>query len=155
MSSNAQPETDLLLDGLDRAYSETRQASIDLLAPLAPEDCVVQSIPEVSPTKWHLAHVTWFFERFCLLEHEPSYRAFGLEKVGLLRLFGPNPLVSLWTLARRFREVSNPPSGNVFQMSGTFVIDAGGIVRMAHRSRHPNDHADTARIWACLDALGG
>lgn len=38
------------------------------------EDQVVQTIPEVSPTKWHLAHVTWFFERFCLLEHAPGYQ---------------------------------------------------------------------------------
>jgi len=91
----------------------------------------------------------------CLVDRpgEPGYRAFGLEKVGLLRLFGPNPLASLWTLARRFKEVRNPPSGDVFQTSGTFVIDTDGIVRLAHRSSHPNDHAEIERIWSCLDAL--
>jgi len=91
----------------------------------------------------------------CLVDRpgEPGYRAFGLDKVGLLRLFGPNPIKSLWTVARRFREVRNPPSGDVFQMSGTFVIDGRGIVRLAHRSRYPNDHVETERIWACLDAL--
>lgn len=47
-----------------------------LAAPLEPEDCVVQTIPEVSPTKWHLAHVTWFFEKFCLHAHEPDYCLF-------------------------------------------------------------------------------
>ncbi|MFS8606405.1 MAG: ergothioneine biosynthesis protein EgtB [Gammaproteobacteria bacterium] len=54
-------------------YRRVRNASLVLAEPLAPEDQVVQTIPEVSPTKWHLAHVTWFFERFCLLEHAAGY----------------------------------------------------------------------------------
>jgi ergothioneine biosynthesis protein EgtB len=57
-------------------YLEVRQASVALAAPLEPEDCVVQTIPEVSPTKWHLAHVTWFFERFCLREFVDGYEPF-------------------------------------------------------------------------------
>ncbi len=54
-------------------YERVRRASVELAAPLAPEDQVVQTIPEVSPTKWHLAHGSWFFERFCLMEHVPGY----------------------------------------------------------------------------------
>ena len=46
-----------------RAVRETTEA---LVRPLAPEDTVVQSMPDVSPTKWHLAHTTWFFETFLL-----------------------------------------------------------------------------------------
>jgi ergothioneine biosynthesis protein EgtB len=57
-------------------YLRVRQASAALAAPLEPEDCVVQTIPEVSPTKWHLAHVTWFLEKFCLLGHAHGYRPF-------------------------------------------------------------------------------
>jgi ergothioneine biosynthesis protein EgtB len=62
--------------GLGELYRRVRDASMALVAGLEPEDCVVQTMPDVSPTKWHLAHVTWFFEKFCLLEHQPGYRPF-------------------------------------------------------------------------------
>ncbi len=58
---------------LGARYERIRRASLALAAPLTPEDQVVQVMPETSPTKWHLAHVTWFFERFCLTEHVPGY----------------------------------------------------------------------------------
>jgi len=48
--------------------------TLDLCSSLAPEDTVVQSMPDVSPTKWHLAHVTWFFERFVLEVFGTSYK---------------------------------------------------------------------------------
>jgi ergothioneine biosynthesis protein EgtB len=57
-------------------YRRVRALSERLAAPLAPEDQVVQTMPDVSPTKWHLAHVTWFFERFVLAPHQPGYRVF-------------------------------------------------------------------------------
>ena len=50
---------------LDR-FRKTRGTTLTLIADLQAEDTVVQSMPDVSPTKWHLAHVTWFFERFVL-----------------------------------------------------------------------------------------
>ncbi len=54
----------------------TRRHSLDLAAPLSPEDQVVQANDDASPTKWHLAHVTWFFETFVLVPYLPSYRLF-------------------------------------------------------------------------------
>src|SRR4030081_2262985 len=54
----------------------TRRLSLDLAAPLSPEDQVVQPMEDASPTKWHLAHVTWFFETFILQHHLPGYRIF-------------------------------------------------------------------------------
>lgn len=55
---------------------ETRRHSLDLAAPLSPEDQVVQANDDASPTKWHLAHVTWFFETFLLKPFLPGYRQF-------------------------------------------------------------------------------
>ena len=54
-------------------FHEVRNFTARLAGDLAPEDCVVQSMPEVSPTKWHLAHTTWFFETFILKKWTPGY----------------------------------------------------------------------------------
>lgn len=59
---------------LDR-YDAVRSQTDFLCKPLETEDYVVSSMPDVSPTKWHLAHTSWFFETFILAEHEPSYRS--------------------------------------------------------------------------------
>ena len=54
-------------------YAEVRGFTEKLAEPLFPEDCVIQSMPDASPTKWHLAHTTWFFETFVLSAAEPGY----------------------------------------------------------------------------------
>src|SRR5579859_6691302 len=55
-------------------FRRIRSRSMALCASLTPEDMMVQSMPDASPTKWHLAHTTWFFERF-VLERDPHYRS--------------------------------------------------------------------------------
>jgi ergothioneine biosynthesis protein EgtB len=57
-------------------YQQVRQISEKICQPLAIEDYTIQSMPDVSPPKWHLAHTTWFFETFVLLPHLPGYTVF-------------------------------------------------------------------------------
>jgi len=57
-------------------FQQVRQATLALVAPLTPEDLMVQSCPEASPAKWHLAHTSWFYETFILSEFLPNYQAF-------------------------------------------------------------------------------
>ncbi len=57
-------------------YAQVRAQSLALAEPLSEADAQVQSMPDVSPTKWHLAHVTWFFETFILERHERNFRPF-------------------------------------------------------------------------------
>jgi ergothioneine biosynthesis protein EgtB len=59
----------------DRLFA-TRHLSLELAEPLSAEDMTVQPMDDASPTKWHLAHVTWFFEAFILAKHLPGYQAF-------------------------------------------------------------------------------
>jgi ergothioneine biosynthesis protein EgtB len=62
-------------------YQQIRQTSEKICQPLEIEDYQIQSMPDVSPPKWHLAHTTWFFETFLLVPHLPGYlvvhRQFG------------------------------------------------------------------------------
>ena len=59
-----------------KRYIEARTQTLKLAEPLSPEDQMVQFMPDASPTKWHLAHTTWFFETFILTPHVRDYAPF-------------------------------------------------------------------------------
>jgi ergothioneine biosynthesis protein EgtB len=59
-----------------KAFQTVRRETERRAAPLGPEDQVIQSMPDASPTNWHRAHVTWFFEQFLLRPFAPDYRVF-------------------------------------------------------------------------------
>lgn len=68
-----QDATARVAPGLAARFSAVRERSVELAAPISAEDAMVQSMPDASPTKWHLAHATWFFETF-VLATLPGYR---------------------------------------------------------------------------------
>ena len=70
------PATTSSPTSLASRYTRVRALSEALVAPLSDADASVQSMPDASPAKWHLAHTSWFFETFVLRDHVPGYARF-------------------------------------------------------------------------------
>jgi ergothioneine biosynthesis protein EgtB len=73
---NPLPRLQIEPSALARRYTQIRAQTLALAEPLSEADAQVQSMPDVSPAKWHLAHVTWFFETFILERHEQRFKPF-------------------------------------------------------------------------------
>ena len=74
LTQASQPEKTMASVG--SRFSSIRQQTENLIRPLSAEDCQLQSMPDASPSKWHLAHLTWFFETFVLERFEADFKPF-------------------------------------------------------------------------------
>jgi len=68
--------TSIAIDALHARYNAVRKRTVTLSKSLSEEDCCVQSMPDASPVKWHMAHTTWFFETFILESLESDFQPF-------------------------------------------------------------------------------
>src|SRR5437763_17139162 len=89
-----------LLSELAPRYRLIRAVTEGLAAPLSAEDCAIQSMPDASPVKWHLAHTTWFFETFILATALPDYQLFD-PRFGFLFNSYYNAVGPRWARAQR------------------------------------------------------
>jgi len=71
---------------LARFYRDVRSLSVAIAEPLSPEDQQIQSMPDASPMKWHLAHTTWFFEKM-VLSRDPNYEVFDARYDGIFNSY--------------------------------------------------------------------
>ena len=73
--SNTEPSQQTTT-ALETRFTSMRTQTLALVQNLSAEDCQIQSMPDASPTKWHLAHTTWFFETLILEKFEADFQPF-------------------------------------------------------------------------------
>jgi ergothioneine biosynthesis protein EgtB len=116
---------------LAQRLQDTRALSLRLAAPLSPEDQCVQSMPDASPVKWHLAHTSWFFETMVLQPHLPGYAVFDPQFARLFNSYyvslgprHPRPQRGLLTRPPQQRVLAY--RAHVDEALQRFASDAGG-----------------------------
>ena len=145
-------QSDRMPEGLLVArYRAVRGLTDTLASPLSAEDCAVQSMPEASPVKWHLAHTSWFFETFVLQIYRPGYRLFDdgygylfnsyYDAVGQRISRSQRALISRPSLAEvnRYRRHVDEHVGELLGcLAGTEPRDLGEIVELGlnHEQQH-------------------
>lgn len=111
-------------------YAQVRAATAGLAGPLSAEDQCVQSMPDASPTKWHLAHTSWFFEAVVLLPHAEGYTAFDPRFLYLFNSYyealGPrHPRPQRGLLTRPGPDELHAYRAHVDQAMRAFILEAG------------------------------
>jgi ergothioneine biosynthesis protein EgtB len=129
-----------MLANLAERYSYTRQFTEHLCEPLVVEDFVVQSMPDASPTRWHLAHTTWFFETFVLARAEADYRPANAEFQTLFNSYY-NSVGEAFPRARRGL-LTRPTVAEVFEYRHTVDERMGRLFDCLQRS----DSSEMARV---------
>lgn len=135
-------------------YRTVRAASLALTAPLSPEDLMVQSCPEASPAKWHLAHTSWFFETFVLRDFLPAYQDFHPDFHWLFNSYynslGDMPAKSLRASFSRppladilaYRTHVDAAIARLLESAPEFPANAEAIRRIALGLEHEQQHQE-------------
>ena len=125
---------------LPARFQAVRQATMDFVAPLSPEDLMVQSCAEASPGKWHLAHTSWFFETFVLADYLPGYVSFHPDFRWLFNSYY-NALGEMPEKKLR-ASFSRPPLADILAYRAH--VDAA-LLRLLAAKLLPQEHAEVLR----------
>ncbi len=135
-------------DELAGAYAQVRARTVELIAPLSNEDCCVQSMPDASPAKWHLAHTTWFFETFVLERFEADFKPFDAAYRVLFNSYyngvgdkHPRAQRGLLTRpplseVRRYRAQVDARVLNLIRQQNTIALQSLVILGLNHEEQH-------------------
>ena len=148
-------------DDLEASYAAVRLQTESLCTPLATEDYVIQSMPEASPVKWHLAHTSWFFETFVLQPRLTGYRQyhpqFGTLFNSYYETIGPRwPRPERGLLSRptvtevfRYRAYVDEHMAQIFQQDDP-TVRATVALGLNHEQQHQElILTDIKHAWAC------
>src|SRR6185437_9031840 len=135
-------------------YRAVRAASLALTEPLSPEDLMVQSCPEASPAKWHLAHTSWFFETFVLRDFLAGYQDFHPDFHWLFNSYynslGEMPAKSLRaSFSRpplsdilRYRAHVDAAIGRLLESQPDYPANAEAVRRIVMGLEHEQQHQE-------------